>query len=124
AVLRIDPDDRDAKANLELVLQLLSPPPGPDEQPPGPDEPGNEQPGDEEPGEPGEEGEAGAGESGDPGEQPGGGETGEPSEGGGSGPPGEGEGEGITSLEEARDALAEALGSLGPEVSVEEALRI
>lgn len=71
-VLRLAPNDEDAKANLELVLAQIAPPPpveppigeGPDEQPDG-------VPGDE-PGEPGDNPGAGNGDSpdGEPGDTP------------------------------------------------------
>jgi len=135
-VLRIDPDDIDAKANLELVLRLLAPPPDPDEPPPPP-EPGEGEgdPGEGEPsedGDPSGEGE-GAGEEGEPGEgEPG--SSGDPADGAGfeepmpgtgpGAPDGSQSGSSLTTLEEARAALEQALGELGPEVSVEEAIRI
>lgn len=135
AALRIDPADEDAKANLELVLQLLAPP-APEETPPpgeGDSEEGaGEQPpgAGEEPGDPGDTGEPGDGEPGaeEPGtgEQPGsGGEQESTQPGTGAGetaePP---SGSNMTTLEEVQQALEQALGELGPEVSLEEALRI
>lgn len=133
--LRIDPEDVDAKANLELVLSLLAPPPEPDEPPtPEPGE-GEGEPGEGEPsedGEPsgegegaGEEGERGEGEPGSADDPAGGGESDEPLPGTGPGAPdGSQSGSSLTTLEEAQAALEQALGELGPEVSIEEALRI
>lgn len=139
--LRINPDDVDAKANLELVLRLLAPPPDPDEPPPSPgpgegeSDAGEGDPGEGEPsgdGDPSGEGE-GAGEDGEPGdgepgssEEPAGGsDAEEPMPGAEPGAPDESQpASGITTLEEARAALEQALGELGPEVTVEEALRI
>ncbi len=135
AALRLDPEDRDAKANLELVLAILAPPP--DEPPAGGEQEGEDgdpaDPGDQEGAEGGEGEGEGDGQQGQPGQQPG-----EPGQGEGSpdgtpgdpqqGPaqPGQGQdGEPLpSSLPEARQALAEALGALGPEVTEAEALRI
>jgi|GEM_PF-1180748 len=138
AALRLDPDDRDAKANLELVLAVLQPPPE-DPAPQGEDgDPGAEdpeaQPGDGAPGEPdpgegegseGSEGSEGEGEDGQPGDGqgdgPGSGETpGDP----GTPQPGGPGGALADTLEGARAALEEALGALGPEVTEVEARRI
>ncbi len=135
--LRIDPNDQDAKANLELVLQLLAPPPDPDEEEPdsGEGEDGEGEPGQDEEGEPGDgagAGEATDGEEGEPGEgEPG--SSGDPASDGSDTPsPGSGPGAseggptggGMTTLEEAQAALDQALGELGPEVTLEEAMRI
>ncbi len=123
AALRVDPEDREAKANLELVLAILNPadPPPGEEGDSGQGE-GGEGEG-EQPGEDGEDSQPGDGEQ--PGEGDGGeGEPGQPGE--GEPQPGDGQpsgGETMT-LEEARQALAEALGDLGPEVTEAEALRI
>jgi len=126
AVLRIDPTDRDAKANLELVLAILEPPP----PPPPPEDDDGEQPDDGEDGDgddgngnggqqpggqpqPGDgDGDGGAAE-GTPGGAPGGGQLGEEFD------PGEG-----ASLDDIRGLLEQALGELGPEITLEDALRI
>jgi tetratricopeptide (TPR) repeat protein len=136
--LRIDPDDQDAKANLELVLQLLAPPPDPGEGEPEPGEGGEDgegEPGGDPEGEPGEgagageptdgeEGDPGAGEPGSSGDPASDG-TDTPSPGSGPGAPEGGpSGGGLTTLEEAQAALEQALGELGPEVTLEEAMRI
>jgi len=135
--LRIDPTDQDAKANLELVLQLLAPPPDPAEEPSegGEGEDGEGDPGEEQDGEPGdgagagepvdgEEGDPGAGEPGSSGDPASDG-TNLPSPGSGPGAPDGGASPGsMTTLEEAQAALEQALGELGPEVTLEEALRI
>ena len=132
--LRIDPTDNDAKANLELVLGLLAPPPADEPQDPGAGEDGEGDEGDQEgeggdgagAGEPSEsqEGNPGAGEpgsSGDPADS----DTETPSPGSGPGSPeGGASGSAPTTLEEAQAALERALGELGPEVTLEEALRI
>ena len=129
--LRIDPADNDAKANLELVLALLAPPPPADEpQDPGA---GGDGEGDEGDGGDGagagepsesEEGDPGAGEPGSSGD-PADGDTETPSPGSGPGSPEGGvSGSAPTTLEEAQAALERALGELGPEVTLEEALRI
>ncbi|MQC17690.1 MAG: VWA domain-containing protein [Chloroflexi bacterium] len=129
--LRIDPADNDAKANLELVLALLAPPPPADEpQDPGAGEDGEGDEGDGgdgagagEPSE-SEEGDPGAGEPGSSGD-PADGDTETPSPGSGPGSPEGGvSGSAPTTLEEAQAALERALGELGPEVTLEEALRI
>ncbi|MCB9484224.1 MAG: VWA domain-containing protein [Dehalococcoidia bacterium] len=135
AALRIDPSDQDAKANLELVMQLLAPPDAPDEPPPpgsGDTEQGEDGGGDQPPGEGDEPGTPGAGEPsdgqpGESGDQPGGdGDTQQPAQPGAG--PGEAQdspaGSSLTTLEEVQSALEQALGELGPEVSLEEALRI
>lgn len=136
AALRIDPSDVDAKANLELVMQLLAPPPSAEDEPPPPGsgetEPdeggsGDQPPGaGEEPGTPGE-GEPSDGQPGDPGGQPAGdGDTQQPAQ-PGSGPGTAQDASGgssLTTLEEVQSALEQALGELGPEVSLEEAIRI
>lgn len=131
SALRLDPADRDAKANLELVMAILAPPPP---EPPGPEdgedgEPGAESPDGEGSGSEGQgegEGEGSEGTEGEqPGEGQGSGETPGSPGGEGSPPPGEPGGPGeATTLEGARAALAEALGELGPEVTEAEALRI
>jgi len=133
--LRIDPTDQEAKANLELVLLLLAPPPDPDEEDPdsGSGEDGEGDQGEEaNPGDgpgageatDGEEGDPGAGEPGSSGDPASDG-TDTPSPGSGPGAPESGRsGGGVTTLEEARSALQQALGELGPEVTLEEALRI
>jgi Ca-activated chloride channel family protein len=120
-VLRREPADVDAKANLELVLRALEPPPQ--------QQPGNE----EQPGQQGENGD-GQGEPGD-GQQPGqpgqdGDGQGQPQPGDGSPTPGQpgdgtdGGGDSAEALNAARAALMEALAELGEEVTAEEALRI
>lgn len=133
--LRIDPADNDAKANLELVLALLAPPPPADEpRDPGAGEDGEGNEGDQEgdggdgagAGEPSdsEDGNPGAGEPGTSGD-PADGDTETPSPGSGPGTPEGGtSGSSLTTLEEAQAALERALGELGPEVTIEEALRI
>ncbi|MGE3961035.1 MAG: VWA domain-containing protein [Dehalococcoidia bacterium] len=139
AVLRIDPSDVDAKANLELVMRLLAPEP---EETPGAGEPedgasegetgGEDGSGDQPPGE-GEEsgtpGEGGtpSGEPGTPSGQPGDGtqpNPGQPGAGAGSPQDGPTGASGPTTLEDVQRALEEALGELGPEVTLEEAIRI
>ena len=135
SALRIDPGDNDAKANLELVLGLLAPPTPADEpEEPGAGEDGEGEEGNEEgnggdgagAGEAseGEEGDPGAGEPGSSGD-PADGDTETPSPGSGPGTPeGGASGAGLTTLEEAQATLERALGELGPEVTLEEALRI
>ncbi|MQC47926.1 MAG: VWA domain-containing protein, partial [Chloroflexi bacterium] len=129
AALRIDPTDRDAKANLELLLWFLEAPPPEDEE----EQPPEEEPSEDDPADPnGEEPESD--ENGEPGDQPG---QGPPSPGtpdqptpGGASPPGP-SGDDPTgppteaqTFEEAQAALAEALAELGPVVTREEALRL
>lgn len=132
AALRLDPEDLDAKANLELVIRLLAPPPPPEDTPP---QSGDEEEGEGEGGEPqGGGDEPGGGQTDSEGESSGQPGTGEEAGGGSNTPPSPGTGPGqseglpnggsITTLEEARAALEQALGELGPEVTLEEALRI
>jgi len=120
AVLRYDPDDMDAKANLELVLRRLAPPEPPPQQP-------QEQPGEgqatPEPGEQGQEPQPGQPQPAQP--QPGQPQPGQADAGqqgqtdpGGDGAPFEG------TAADVRAALDAALAQLGPEVTVEEARRI
>jgi len=126
AVLRIDPTDRDAKANLELVLAILEPP----SPPPPPEDDDGEQPDDGEDGD-GDDGNGNGGQQ--PGGQP------QPGEGSGDGGPAEGMPGGPTgggqlgdqfdpgeggSLDDIRGLLEQALGELGPEITLEDALRI
>lgn len=124
ALLRIDPDDGDAKANLELVLAILEPPPPEEENPPqeAPDSGG----------EPGDDGEQ------QPGDQPGQGQgEGSGADGGGEEPPpGSSQGSapgdsdagggtpGSASLEQVQAELEQLLGELGPEITPDQALRI
>ncbi|MEX2446278.1 MAG: VWA domain-containing protein, partial [Dehalococcoidia bacterium] len=120
-VLRTDPADLDAKANLELVLRALqpqepppeatpTPEPGSDSAPPG--EGAGEEPG-EEPGEPAEQPGQEPGEPGDQPGEPGEGEPGESGEPGDPAPPGAGSPGGSTlSPEEAQAALDAALAEL------------
>ncbi len=134
ATLRLDPTDADAKANLELLLWYLEAPPPPpqegeDGDTPSPDDDGEdgEQPGQQP--QPGEATPAPGAPSGEgtppPGEGQPGGQPGSDAPPGPSGEDGsEGEQGGAQTFEEAQAALAEALGSLGPEVTREEALRI
>lgn len=111
AVLRLDPGDRDAKANLELVLRVLDPP-----APPPPEE-GEERP------------------TPTPGQQPGATPTPAPGQGDATQPPGQATpaaadgppddpGGATLSAEEARAALQRALAQLGPEITVEQAREI
>lgn len=134
--LRIDSNDRDAKANLELVLRLLTPPEEPEEEPPPPG-PGSEEGaegegeggGDQPPGEEGEgpadgEAEGQTPQPGSSGEQPGSGPD-QPVPGAGAGgSEGAPTGAGALTLEDAQAALEEALRELGPEVTLEDALRL
>ena len=103
AALRRDPTDGDAKANLELVLRQLEPPPPPEQQPgqgqQPPGQPGQQPP---PPGQPQPQGTP------QPGQQP-----------GPAGPSGA-----TASPGDARAALEAALAELGPEVTPEEARRI
>jgi Ca-activated chloride channel family protein len=146
-VLRLSPDDEDAKANLELVLAQLEPPvEEPDEAPtgvsPGEPEPGGDATGDDGPPDPGEPG-AQPSDDGDPGGETtgGGGDPGDappgdadPSDGTEGGEPGEPGGDasgagtdavGATlTLEEAEAALAAALSELGAELTLEEAAEL
>jgi Ca-activated chloride channel family protein len=134
ALLR-DPEDADARANLEIVLRVLAPP---DEAPPGPADPSPSD-SDPEPGEPDgdaadgdpPDGDAGAGPPGGdptaapPGQQPGG----DPVPGAGvpgdSASPADPAASGAQSAEEARAALEAALSELeSGEIPLEEALRI
>lgn len=141
--LRINPDDEDAKANLELVLAQLAPPlppETPEDEPQegtsdGGDAGGDPSGGDStpppgaEPGEQPSDGASGgenAGEGGDAADPPPG--EGDPAEGGdGVGAPEDGTaaGEGAIgetlTLEEAEAALAAALSELGEELTLEEA---
>ena len=126
-VLRLTPNAEAAKANLELVLAQIAPPP-PAEPPPGEDSdaPPDGPPGDEL----GELGNgAGAGGGDPPADEPGDPPSGESPDGGGS--PGEGGGVatgggadasgGVLTLEEAQAALDAALDELGEELTLEEA---
>ncbi|RLT43186.1 MAG: VWA domain-containing protein [Chloroflexi bacterium] len=116
-VLRQNPDDQDAKANLELVLRLIAPPPPPPGQQPSQDQqPGQQQAGPQS-------------SSGTPGSQPGGGS--QPGTGSGQPTPGAGRpgasatpGRTVTAQESANAALQAELSQLGAEVSPEEAARI
>ncbi len=133
--LRLDPTDRDSKANLELVLRELEPPPPPEETPPpvetpepgepnGPDD-GNgegEQPGEDPNGEPGDPANGEPGEQ--PGEDPQPGDNGEeppdgpPDTNGNGGEPGSPTP--ADSLEDLRERLEHMLGELGDELTAEE----
>ena len=116
-VLRQNPNDQDAKANLELVLRLIAPPPPPPGQQPSQDQqPGQQQAGPQS-------------SSGTPGSQPGGGS--QPGTGSGQPTPGAGRpgasatpGRTVTAQESANAALQAELSQLGAEVSPEEAARI
>lgn len=147
-VLRQDPDDHDAKANLELVLRRLPPPPTPTPTPP----PGQQGEGQGQPGQPGDQGRQGEqGQPGQQGQQPGadGGQQGQGQDPGSSGrdggqQPGQPGGGGGTQAPPAGTAtpsandptgsqaaqraaiqeLEAALAQLGPEVSPQEAARI
>ena len=118
-VLRQDAEDEDAKANLELVLRRIAPPPPP---PPPPPQPGQGQ----QPGQPGSEGADGTPQPGDAG-QPGGG-SGQPTPAPGPGTPSPnapgGAAAGFAATNAANAALEAALAALGPEVSPQEAARI
>lgn len=135
-VLRLDPGDQDAKANLELVLRRLPPPAAP-APPPGAQD---SQPGDQgQQGQQGEQGQQGQdgqqrppGQPGDQG-QPGaaGQASPQPAQSGGSAPgaptgradPNDPEGR-AAALAAANQELEAALAALGPEVSPEEAAQI
>lgn len=147
-VLRLDPDDQDAKANLELVLRRLPPPPTPT-PPPGQQDQQGQQPGEQgqqgqqgqngqqgQQGQPGQSGQQGQqGQQGQPGDQGQPGASGQgsqqPGQSGGSAqgtPPGRAnpndpDGR-AAALADANRELEAALAALGPEVSPEEAARI
>jgi Ca-activated chloride channel family protein len=131
SVLRNDPDDLDAKANLELVLLRLRPPEPPRDEPP--DSSSEEPPGGE-PGTPGEGPSADPGSGDEPGAQAGGQGDGQapgeqPDDGSGATPGGQpqpsdgrpGQGDSFNTLEEALAALEEAQATLGEEITLEEA---
>ena len=151
-VLRLSPDDEDAKANLELVLGLLLPPPvelPPSDAPPPGDGPGDgggaPAPDSGIDGEPAPDGGSGqpGGDSGtDPGEgpnpaddpQPGVGQpedpppggdpaTGQPDGSGGAAGSG-GDAGGTLTVEEAQAALALALDEFGEDLTLEEAAQL
>lgn len=153
-VLRLSPDDEDAKANLELVLALLTPPPtelDPGDAPPpgggpsggdGPPAPGDS--GDEPP----DDGSAGGSSPSDPGTEPGAGPEPGSDPGAGDSPPGDtppsgssdgddpgaaggnapgsgGPDAGTTlTVEEAQAALAQALDELGDDLTLEDAAQL
>jgi Ca-activated chloride channel family protein len=149
-VLRLDPEDRDAKANLELVLRLMDEA-APEVEPEPPEgQPGEENGDGAEPGGEGSSGDAGsATATPDPGSGPGGeqptptpppegsgpgegpdGVEGDPADGdgeggdaGAGGAPGGGPQQTLTA-EEAAAALRAALAEAGDELSLEEALRL
>jgi len=150
-VLRIDPDDAEAKANLEWVLARLQPPDvgtdNPDEPTSTPEatpEPGDspgaadgEPPGDNEPGEDGPEpGEQGDGPGEQPSQQPDGqSNPGEPTPAAGSDQPGTEPGSdtpgtatddpgGALTLEQAQAALEQALQDLQGDLTLEEAAQL
>ncbi len=128
AVLRSDPDDLDAAANLELVLIRLNPPPDPPPPPPA-DADGEGQDGEPQgDAPPGDGTQQPSGEPGQGNRQPG--DTGSGSGAGGTPPAGGGTspsddapvGSGFRTIEEALEALREAQAALGEEISREEAL--
>jgi Ca-activated chloride channel homolog len=129
AVLRHDPGDFDAKANLELVLRALTPEPPPDEGVPG-DEPGDgngegpgEVNGDEPPPEPPDNGDADNGDS-DNGDANGDQDTpGDPINGTPVDPGSPGEEE-LTEFDEILNQLEQLLGEIGEEITADEALRL
>ncbi|MEX2229612.1 MAG: VWA domain-containing protein [Dehalococcoidia bacterium] len=132
SALRLQPDDTDARENLELVLLALNPPPPPpppdagqSEDDPGPPaDPGAGQP-PPAPAAPPEDGGQDAGASG-------GGSAAAATPPGATDPAGAGGAGGGTiepeteasALEAAQAELAEALAALGPELTLEEALRV
>ena len=121
AVLRADPTDRDAKANLELVLRRIAPPP------PAPQQQPQQQPGQQGTPQPGQQGQ----QPGQQGQQPAPQGTPQPGQQPGqqSGQPGQGSGQpngatGPATAAAAAAALDAALAQLGPEVTADEARRI
>jgi hypothetical protein len=133
AALRIDPGDRDTKANLELVMRLLEPPPPPEMPGDGEDANGNGDTAENgEDGEPGPNGDAPADGEGDPGEADGDpAEAEQPADQPGrplapqdSGPPGGRPADELETLSEVQDALRDALGRLGPVITEAEALHL
>ena len=143
-VLRVDPSDLDAKANLEFVLAQLSPPPTFEDPPPKQTPPADDTPtaGDDVPGgstgdvpgdgEPPEDDEPGPdpGEVDEPTDTPGetplegdsSDDSGEPEDGSGSG--GAGAPSVTLTLEQAQAALAQALEQLSTELTLEEAVEL
>jgi Ca-activated chloride channel homolog len=154
SALRINPEDRDAKANLELALGFLAPPPDPPDRPPSEDglplPPDPSDPQDTDPDGDGSPPPPGGGPSGDDGDQPDPfegaeqedlepGALGDLQPGNGDIPPGDqpsgnaedgaevGPGqieERPLTFEEARAALLEALGELGDELTLDQAALI
>lgn len=114
AVLRFDPDDRRAKENLELVLRQMPPPEEDDETLPGDEDNGEPGNGDDD-GPPGENDEPAPSE--DDAEPNGDEFNGDPM----PGDPGD---ELPDTVDQARQQLLDALGELGDEITVEEALRL
>ncbi len=117
AVLRRDPEDEDARYNLELVLLALQPPPPAVDADPGEQPPPDQQDGDgTDAGDPQQAPESAPGPSG--GETPADGDGGVPAS------PSQEDGDpGVEqSLEEAREALADAIVESGTEVTLAQAL--
>lgn len=140
AVLRSDPEDDDARHNLELVLLALNPPP----ENPGGEHPAGSGDGAGEAQSPGDGGDPGPGDSGGSGESSANGTPAPGEDGAGAGstgpgaPPGDataGPGDpgpatgdapsgGAATLADARAELEAALAELGPEITLDEALRV
>lgn len=129
AVLRLDPDDDDARHNLELVLLALAPPPPPEAAEQGDTGPAGDD--DQE----GEQQDGADGQGGEPGSSPAtSADTTASDDAGGEGAgqsapsdarePGQGEPSDEARLTSAQQALAEALVGFGTEVSIEQALAI